>query len=107
MFGAALTHIFPPSLLKLFSSRVTSSAACPVTSSEAPLTAGVVQHQDVVHGDVAPPLPGDGRLDQDLQRGRARKGSVTKKSPNILGEKRRGGTETGVGGGAPYGLVEQ
>lgn len=34
------------------------------------LTAGVVEHQDVVHGDVAPPLPGDGRLDQHLQRWR-------------------------------------
>lgn len=67
MFRAALTHIFPPSLLNLFSLHVISSPACPVTSLKAALTAGVVEHHDVVHGDVAPPLPGDGRLDQHLQ----------------------------------------
>lgn len=87
MFCAALTHIFPPSLLNLFSLHVISFPACPVTSLEAALTAGVVEHHDVVHGDVAPPLPGDGRLDQHLQwlSGRKR-GEQREKEDGVLAD---------------------
>lgn len=51
--------------------------------SETALTAGVVEHHDVIHGDVTPPLPGDGRLDQHLQRRSGRKGAVRNKKVNI------------------------
>lgn len=68
VLAAAPARAFPPGLSKPFNLAVIFSPACPVSLSEAALTAGVVEHHDVVHGDVAPPLPGDGRLDQHLQR---------------------------------------
>lgn len=68
MFAAAPARSPPPSLFKPFKVGVSLSPALATRLSETALTAGVVEHHYVVHGDVALPLPGDGRLDQHLQR---------------------------------------
>lgn len=70
MFHAALKYISPPKPLKLFFS---SSTLYNCNSlSELALTAGIVEHHDVIYGNVASPLPGNGCLNQHLQQGSER-----------------------------------
>lgn len=67
-FRAALKYIFSAWSAKPFyflSSSIPSNCG---SLSEVALTARIVEHHDVIYGNVASPLPGNGRLNQHLQK---------------------------------------